>query len=192
MARAAKKQKKVPAQPVAMVENPNWSRAHDGDKANPRYISVPFNHRESAISALAAKGVLDAAQVAAAVRFRGLWEALGGSGAKAMDYSKEPVDGGGTSEPISDKQLRAGADLKRASDALKKVHGLYAYRLVSHIAGEGRSIHELTETRRQRDTMTDNLRAYLDVLSDLWGYSGKGSLRPRNDLTRARENSIRV
>lgn len=192
MAKAKQKPKPTPEVMTATVENPNWSRSHDGDKTNPRFITVAFNHKESAISALAAKGVLDAAQVAAAVRFRGLWEALGGSGAKAMDYSKEPVDGGGTSEPISVKQLNAGADLKRASDALKAAHGLYAYRLVSYIAGEGRSIHELTETRRQRDTMTDNLRAYLDVLADLWNYSGKGSVRTRNDLTRAREQSIRA
>lgn len=185
----AKRQKREPVQVTAMVENPNWSRAHDGDKTNPRLIAVPFNHKESAISVLAAKGSIDAAQTAAAVRFRSLWEALGGSGAKAMDYTREPVDGGGASEPISLRQLTAGAELKVASDALKAAHGIYAYRLVSYIAGEGRSIHEMTETRRQRDTMTDNLRTYLDVLAGIWGYKTQGSFRGRNDLTRARENA---
>lgn len=170
----------------ATVENPNWSRAHDGEKTNPRFITVPFNHKESAVSTLAAKGAIDPAQLAAAVRFRSLWEAVGGAGAKAMDYTREPVDGGGAVDPISMKQLTAGSELKRASDALLKAHGLYAYRLVSYIAGEGRSIHEMTETRRQRDTMTDMLRLYLDVLAELWGYGSSQSFRSRNDLTRAR------
>ena len=173
------------------VDNPLYMRDHAGDKTNHRQISVPFNHKESAISALAAKRAIDEAQAAAAVRFRSLWEAVGGAGAKAIDYSKEPVDGGGAVEPISLKQLTAGSELKRASDALKSAHGLYAYRLVGYVAGEGRSIHEMTETRRQRDTMTDNLRTYLDVLAELWGFRTRNSFRSRNGLTRARENDIR-
>lgn len=186
MARARKKTK--PAPDTASVENPNWSRAYDGDRTNPRFVTVPFNHRESAISLLAAKGAIDPAQMAAADRFRAIWEALGGAGAGALDYSREPVDGGGASEPITERQLTAGKELKRAAEALRTSHGEYAYRLVTYVAGEGRSIHELTETRRQRDTMTDNLRAYLDVLSDIWGFANKGSLRKRNDLPRAREH----
>jgi hypothetical protein len=153
------------------IDNPHYSRAHSGEKWNPPKSAALVNIRESAVSLLAAKGVLNAAQVAAADRFRSLWEALGGSGAGALDYTKEPVDGGGVSEPITVRQLEAGRQLKAASTALKTPHGEYAYRLVGYIAGEGRSIHELTETRRQRDTMTDNLRTYLDVLAVLWGFS---------------------
>lgn len=153
------------------VDNPHYSRAHSGEKWNPPKSAAVMNIRESAISLLAAKGVINAAQVAAADRFRGLWETLGGSGAGALDYTKEPVDGGGVSEPITVKQLEAGRQLKAASKELKELHGEYAYRLVGYIAGEGRSIHEMTETRRQRDTMTDNLRTYLDILAALWGYS---------------------
>lgn len=178
---------------IAIVEkeNPLWSRDHAGDKTNVRYLHLPVNMRESAITMLAAKGVIDEAQCAAADRFRKAWEALGGAGAKAMDYSKEPVDGGGPVEPITVKQLSAGQDLKAAQAALEREHGRYAYKLVGYVCGEGHSIHTLTETRRQRDTMTDNLRSYLDVLAGLWGYAQKGSLRHRNDLTRARENDIR-
>lgn len=178
---------------IALVEkeNPLWSRDHAGDKTNVRFVSLAVNMRESAITALAAKGVIDEAQCAAADRFRRAWEAMGGAGARAIDYSREPVDGGGAVEPISLKQLSAGRDLKAAQEALEKEHGRYAYKLVGYVCGEGHSIHALTETRRQRDTMTDNLRAYLDVLAILWDYAGKGSLRKRNDLTRARENDIR-
>lgn len=172
-------------------ENPLWSRDHDGSRTNVRYVDMPVNIRESAITALAARGAIDEGQAAAADRFRQAWEALGGAGAKAIDYSREPVDGGAAIEPITVRQMSAGQDLKHAQKALKTVHGEYACRLVGYVCGEGRSIHELTETRRQRDTMTDNLRTYLDLLAKLWGYDNGGTLRARNDLTRARGNGIR-
>lgn len=158
---------------LASIENPNWSRDHDGDRTNVRYVQQPINIRESAITTLAAQRVIDPAQTAAADRFRAAWERMGGAGAGALDYSKEVVDGGGIAEPITVRQLEAGRELKAARDALVKAHGEYAYRLVGYIAGEGRSIHELTETRRQRDTMTDNLRSYLNVLAILWKFSNR-------------------
>lgn len=173
--RAAKKKPEFVSQHIeigmAEIENPNWSRAHDGVRTNVRYVQQPINIRESAITTLAAKGVIDEAQTAAADRFRALWERMGGAGAGALDYSREPVDGGGIAEPITIRQLEAGFELRAARDALLKAHGEYAYRLVGYIAGQGMSIHELTETRRQRDTMTDNLRSYLDVLAVLWKFS---------------------
>lgn len=158
---------------MSTIENPNWSRDHDGDRTNVRFVQQPINIRESAITTLAAKGAIDKAQTAAADRFRAAWERMGGSGAGALDYSKEPVDGGGIAEPITVRQLEAGRELNAARNALVKAHGEYAYRLVGYIAGEGRSIHELTETRRQRDTMTDLLRLYLDVLASLWKFSNR-------------------
>lgn len=169
MAKARPKQE--PAMEMATVENPNWSRAYDGDKTNPRFISVPFNHKESAVSVLASKGAIDPAQYAAAFRFRQLWERLGGAGAGAMDYSRVVVDGGMTPDPISSAQMEAGRELKRAEEALRKAHGEYAYKLVGYICGQGYSVHDLTETRRQRDTMTDLLRMYLDVLAGLWDFA---------------------
>lgn len=190
MAKARKK--RAPETHLVSVkhENPNWSRDHDGAIANPKYIQTLVNPRESAITALAARNAIDEAQNKAAERFRAAYEMLGGAGAKAIDYSREPVDGGRYSDPISLRHLQAQRDLSSAQKALKEAHGEYSYRLVLYVAGEGHSIHDLTETRRQRDTMTDNLRAYLDVLAILWGYSNKGSLRHRNDLTRARGNGI--
>jgi hypothetical protein len=151
------------------VENPLWSRDHDGDKTNQRRIGAMVNLNESAITRLAAKGAIDNAQARAAIRFRQLWERMGGAGAGAMDYSRTFVDGGKTPDPISEHQMEAGRTLKAAEQALRKEHGLYAYKLVCYICGEGYSIYDLTETRRQRDTMTDLLRMYLDVLAGLWG-----------------------
>ncbi|WP_246786939.1 hypothetical protein [Rhizobium leguminosarum] len=47
-----------------------------------------MNIRESAITTLAARGVLDAAEVAAATHFRALWESMGGKGASAIELER--------------------------------------------------------------------------------------------------------
>ena len=155
-------------------ENPGWTRAHDGEKWAPRYIHPTVNLRESAIVALRAKNAIDECQYGAAELFRRLFEAMGGKGARAIDYSREFVEGGRFPDPIGDHQIDADKRLAAAYEALAKAHGLYAWRLVGYICGEGRSVHELTDTRRQRDTMTDNLRTYLDCLASHWGFASRG------------------
>lgn len=150
------------------IENPMWSRSYDGVKSNPRYIRGQVNTLESPISYLASKGALNPAQVAAADRFRRMFEKVGGAGARAIDYSRPNVDGGNIADPINPNQLDAGLQLAAAHDALAATYGRYAWLLVSYICGEGRHIRELTTTRRQHDTMLDNLRAYLDCLSEHW------------------------
>lgn len=162
-----------------MIENPLWATRFYNDTVTPRWIPAMMNFKESAISLLASKGVLVAHQVAAADRFRQLYEDVGGAGAKALDYTKEPVDGGGRTDPISVVQLTAGLELKRASSVLRRRYGDEAHKLVIAIAGEGKSIHDFCQTRRQRDTMTDNLRTYLDCLAELWGYAARRLQRHR-------------
>jgi len=47
-------------------------------------------------------------------------------------------------------------------------------------------VHELTSTRRQRDTLTDNLRTYLDVLAAHWDFQtkrGQSAKRFKENLT---------
>ncbi|MBB2699177.1 UNVERIFIED_ORG: hypothetical protein GGE63_004287 [Rhizobium esperanzae] len=56
------------------------------------------NIKESAITMLASRGRIDAAQLAAATRFRAMWEAMCRS-TRAIDYGAEPVDGGGHADP---------------------------------------------------------------------------------------------
>lgn len=155
-----------------LVANPGFTADHPVSQTNPLKITAAVNVRESAIALLVSKGAIDEAQEKAADRFRLLWERMGGAGAGAIDYSRTRVDGGRTAEPITMAQMQAGRDLQIAEAALKKAYGDYAYKIVGYVCGEGYSIHDLTETRRQRDTMTDNLRSYLDVLAALWGYAG--------------------
>lgn len=151
-----------------LVDNPLYVAEHHGNASK---IEAFVNVRESAITALAAKGVLSPAQTAAADRYRRLYECMGGKGAGAMDYSRVVVDGGPSPDPIKPIQIEAGRELKAVHEMLVKAHGEYAYRLVGYIAGQGYSIHDLCETRRQRDTMTDNLRMYLDLMAAEWGFS---------------------
>ncbi|AJD41266.1 hypothetical protein C9413_24315 [Rhizobium sp. SEMIA 4085] len=148
-----------------LVENPYFSRAHPADSANPRTIPAIVNIRESAITTLASRGVLDAAQVAAADRFRALFEAMGGKGASAIDYGREHVDGGKARDPITERQVNAGKELARCRALL----GVRMYRLVSAVCGEGFALTELLASKRERLTGADMLRMGLDDLAGLWG-----------------------
>ncbi|XEN30469.1 hypothetical protein M728_001066 [Ensifer sp. WSM1721] len=114
---------------------------------------------------MASRGVLDAAQVAAADRFRALFEAMGGKGAGAIDYGREHVDGGKRRDPITERQMNAGRELARCRDLL----GARLYGLVSAVAGEGRSLYEVVgKGKRERLTAADMLRMGLDDLAGMW------------------------
>ncbi|CCM66137.1 hypothetical protein BN406_00092 [Sinorhizobium meliloti Rm41] len=146
------------------VDNPYFSRAHAADTSNPPTIPAMVNIRESAVTTLASRGVLDAAQ-AAANRFRALFETIGGKGAGAMDYSREYVDGGKAREPITEQQMNAGRELARCRELL----GARLYSLVSAVAGEGRSLHEVAgKEKRARLVAADALRWELDNLAIIW------------------------
>lgn len=173
------KQKAKPFMPAHLelisdsVQNPDWRPARDGEKAFPRYATAIRNVRESGVSLLASKGALNEAQVAAADKFRRLFETMGASGARGIDMTREYVDGGRFPDPIGTEAINAGKQLASAYEVVVKAHGIYAWKIVGYICGEGRTVHELTATRRQRDTLTDNLRDYLDVLAGHWDFQTK-------------------
>lgn len=156
---------------IEEVENPMWSRDHDGDKTNPRTIQAFKNARESELAILRRTGSIDASQMLAGDTVRRLFEAMGGAGARAMDTTREFVDGGRLPDPIGTHAIDAGKKLAKAHDALVKEHGEYAWRVVLYICGQGVGVQKMTSTRRQADTMRDNLGKYLSVLAEHWGYS---------------------
>lgn len=102
------------------VTNPYHTPAHDGEAGNPRTIPAIINIKESAITMLASRGRIDAAQLAAATRFRAMWEAMCRS-TRAIDYGREPVDGGGHADPISHKQMHAAEELRRVRPFLVRM-----------------------------------------------------------------------
>lgn len=155
------------------VDNPFYSKAHQGAGANPVKIKAQMNIRESAIVTLAARKQINEAQLAAATRFRALYEAMGGAGTGSFDYSREPVDGGGSREPLTERQIRAGQELKRCREIL----GVKAYDIMSKVAGQGYAIGELAKSHRERTTLADYLKDGLDEMARNWGYENRGKQR---------------
>lgn len=179
--------RKKPTKPVSklelvdkFIENPDWEPAREGEKGFPRKIKATVNVRESAISTLAARkdsngnALIDEAQVLAADRFRRFWEASGGAGAKAMDYTRDKVDGGQIADPIDIAQMNAARKLGEAEHTL----GERNYQLVRRVCGEGAAMSELYSGKRDRLTATDNLRSSLDDLARIWGIATTASNRP--------------
>jgi hypothetical protein len=154
---------------IIEINNPNYSKAHAGAPGNPATVSAALNLRESPIAMMAAKGHLEVHQVEAAIKFRRLWEALGGAGAGSFDYSREPVDGGGAREPITERQIDAGFKLEEA----RKHIGTRCFGIVEKVAGEGVPVSQLGSSHREKTTLADYLRNALDDLSDLWGMKTK-------------------
>lgn len=150
---------------TAEVENPYFARAHREGPTNPKTITAYINVRESAVETLFARGGLDKAQKKAADRFRSIWEAMGGAGASAMDYTHEMVDGGGAIDPINSRQIDAGKELSRCRHLL----GARIYELVCKVCGEGLALIEVSPDKRERLTAADNLRSGLTDLAEMWG-----------------------
>ncbi|QND33565.1 hypothetical protein HB772_15845 [Sinorhizobium meliloti] len=161
-----------------VVDNPFYSRAHSGTAGNPKQISAIINTRQSGVIMLYSRGRLDLAQLAAANRFGALWETMGGKGAGAIDYGKEPVDGGQRSDPITERQLMAADELRRARCRLRDPD---RYRLVCRICGEGYALHELGRSRRGKLAAANELRSCLNDLADLWGLATR---RPNPQIRR--------
>lgn len=147
------------------IDNPLYSRAHDGAVGNPKTISAKMNLRESPIAMMFARGHLAEYHLMAANKFRKLWETMGGAGAGSFDYSKEPVDGGAGREPLTDAQIDAGRELTLCQIVI----GRRQYELVRLVAGQGYSISNLYAPKRERNTKADNLRDALEDLAKHWG-----------------------
>lgn len=172
-------------QPVTLVrtkiENPDWRPDLEGEKGIPRYYDADRNIRESTISVLAArkdkrgKPLIEAQQVMAADRFRAYWEATGGVGAKAIDYTREHVDGGRIADPIEAGRMRAAKHLIQARAEI----GSRAFDLLVAVCGQGLGMLDLFESKRDRLTATDNLRHALDDLSRIWGLQVTATAKPR-------------
>lgn len=149
------------------VDNPHYEPAHHGRADNPRKIKAPYNPRESYSGWLLHRGLITPAEARAATDVRQAFEALGGGGARAMDYTKEPVDGGGASDPITERQRRAGALLSECHGTL----GPAGHDLVMKLAGECLWPRDLApRDARKQDYLSMRFRECLEHLSIRWGY----------------------
>jgi hypothetical protein len=148
------------------VQNPYFSAAHEISLGNPTHTSAAVNVRESAITSLASRGLVEEHMVQAATRFRRHYEALQGYPGRSSGFH-ERVDGGRNPDGFGQRQVDAGTELRKARQLL----GKRGYVLVSMVAGEGRDLGEFCHTKREKLTCADVLRALLSDLSALWGFS---------------------
>lgn len=174
--RRGRKRKAVPVtvSPLVImveVENPYFSGAHFEDATNPRKITAAMSMRESPAIWMHQHKQLDDAQAACASRFRRHFEAAGGSGAKAMDTTKEPVDGGKVEDGITDSKVDAAKQLFRA----RAVLDVYEYRIVEQVCGQCIWIKDLVASKRAQLVMAQDLRVALDKLAMLWGYARRAA-----------------
>lgn len=149
------------------VDNPLYGIKWDGEDTNSPTVIREINIRESAVESLYRRGRLTDRQHATGGFFRKLYEAWAGTGAKAFDWMREPVDGGKLfSEPLTEVALRAASHL----DSAKIKVGERNFRLLCLVCGEGRAFEEIgAKAEREKATMADNLRNSLDDLAELWG-----------------------
>lgn len=154
------------------VDNPNYNPAHQGQAGNPAMIQAIMNPRESPIAWYfkhRSQTKVEEYHVRAANEFRRLYERSGGSGVKAFDYTKEPVDGGNTSDGITEGRMDAAKKLKAAHDIL----GYSGFSLIQSTCGELLWINEQHATRRAQDYAMTELKRGLEVLAEYWGYKSR-------------------
>lgn len=151
------------------VENPMFSRDHPADRTNPLRVRAKINLRESPIGLLAHRGMINDAQIRAASEFRRLWEAMGGAGVKAMDYSVDPVDGGGIADPIAVRQMDAARKLRD----LRAHIGVRPYDIVSKVVGQGIEITTLESRKADQLMVSRYLKDGLADAATYWGFQSE-------------------
>lgn len=139
-----------------------------------RTVVAQVNVRESSIDHMASRGRINTAQQEAGERFRKLWEKAAVGRSQAMDTSKEPVDGGGVGDPISDDLVRAAEELAK----VLRVTGQAGAQLLIAIVGEGKRIEDvathwsraggIVTGRRAEGYVTGRMIEALDELVRLW------------------------
>lgn len=148
------------------VPNPFFAPEHPISSTNPTEVVAAKNTRESAIETLFARKLLDKAQKEAADRFLAIHMRAGGTIA-SLDYSLDRVDNG-SKDPIA-ARLIAAEELTK----LAKEIGNIGIRLLEDVICKGHSLDELAATKRQKLTLADNLRTYLDKAAFQFGFANK-------------------
>ena len=151
------------------IENPNFQRVHAGTSANPRKIMAAYNPRESYVGWLFGKNLISEAEKRAGDKVRQAFEAMGGAGAQAIDYSRTKVDGGKMQEPIAVYQLEAGRVLQDCCAAL----GPQGHDLVIKLCGECRWPKDLSPDAHRQKFISMRLRECLGSLASHWGFQTK-------------------
>ena len=136
-------------------------------------ILVLRNLRDDPIAAMRNKGYVDECQYMAARHWQKAYELAEIGGAKAIDYSRAKVDGGGIPQAtVSDVQARAFADLTKARTAL----GEYGSSVVHDVLAGHMTIQACAERRMMVREIEINyvgrrFRECLDTMAKIFGYA---------------------
>jgi hypothetical protein len=135
--------------------------------------------RDDPLGRMAKRGQISVAQEDAGRLWQGYYEAAEIGGARAIDTTKECVDGGRLGEPFTDEQRRAVRKLAEARAWLGEIH----HRLIERVLGHRMFLYQVAaldglNAERGSDDMrylSRTLKAALDVLAEKFGKSGVGS-----------------
>lgn len=159
------------------VDDPGYQRQHDGAKGNTRQVNATINIRESPLVWYATHGNIEADESRAGDWVRRLHELAGGAGVQAMDYEREPVDGGKISDGLTDLKATSAKRLIEARDELER-NGLN-WRIVEDVCAWGYFVKQISTSKRENAIMMQDLRNSLGCLAVFWGYRSAPPRRKR-------------
>lgn len=173
---AKRRKVKQPQQPVIghlqaktvlmEVDDPYFNSAHFGASGNTKRTKALFNMNESVSAHWYAKNMIDDAEMAAATRFRHIWEVASGALGGGIDYERIKVDTFGVQDPIATNRAEAVLELRNASHVL----GPAGYDLVCTLCGECRRLSDVSPNRTVQDKKSYLCREMLGILAEYWGY----------------------
>lgn len=144
-------------------------------------VTVLRSLRDDPLAAMHNAKQIDQAQYVAGRHWQRAYEMAEVNSMRAVDLSKERVDGGGIPQAtISDAQIRAFGDLTKAMTAL----GQEGESLIKDFLGRGWGVRDIAarrglHTERERGYVGFRVRECLDTLAVVFGYAGKRLLTNR-------------
>lgn len=153
---------------AVVVDDPYATRA--GEK-----ITVLRQLRHDPLARLHSRKQIDEAQYRAGRAFQRDWETAEG-GVRALDPTREHVDGGQCAEPLFERQARA----RKRLVALEGVLGRTMHRVTHAVLVDGMSLETLAQRLFSREGEASEkyygrlFRDALDVLAEEYGLAGRG------------------
>lgn len=186
MARRRKMRRVTPDQ-LQAIQKIHDRRAHDlplNARVAPMVVSDPSGDkievlrslRDDPLGAMHAKGVIDEANYAACRHWERSYERVEIGGARAIDPTREAVDGGFIYEPFTEEMRRAARDLARCGKAM----GRDGEAIVRDIVGRKMTLL-LAATKRGLSTTEELLyfghkfKETIEKLTVELGYANSGS-----------------
>ena len=149
-----------------------WDLVDDPEGDPGEKIELPRSIINDPLGAMFKRGQIDQAQFEAGKDWQKYYEAAEISGARAIDTTREAVDGGRFKEPEIDNRSRAMKKMKEAHIEL----GPYGWSLVFDVLARHMTIIDIAKSRnmsrqRELDYLACRFRECLESLAKLWKYA---------------------